>query len=258
MNESSLNNIGKSRDVLFIISSIIFNISVSLIYVTTKFNNSIFQLIAGITVILLIVPFSIVLVGYLRVKEEKKIIISLAVILFYLIYRGVNNDMRPLSFPLIPDFYTSSLAQFPINFLAGIFEAAGMDAYEPGGSCLCQCCYIPLVDHAFGAPLRRGGRRGHLFFGDDAIFNLYFFLRLGPFILKRPIQFWLQFGLLIFLKVLLIGFPAVHTIKEPICFFFQDNRGKSITRFQIIDILTDRTTFPFFAWIDTGIENYLV
>ena len=55
--------------------------------------------------------------------------------------------MRPLPYPLFSDFYTSGLAQFPINFLAGIFEAAGIYAYEPGGSCLCQCCYVLLVCH---------------------------------------------------------------------------------------------------------------
>ncbi|HEC37686.1 hypothetical protein LCGC14_1075050 [marine sediment metagenome] len=124
MNESSLNNIGKSRDVLFIISSIIFNISVSLIYVTTKFNNSIFQLIAGITVILLIVPFSIVLVGYLRVKEEKKIIISLAVILFYLIFelsldyilRIPFRDILSLHILYIVIFYAAEFSMIGIAF----------------------------------------------------------------------------------------------------------------------------------------------
>jgi len=71
-------------DIIFIISSIIFNISVSIVYLATKFGNMEILQISGLIVILLIIPFTITLIGYIKEKEEKKIIISLVIILFYL------------------------------------------------------------------------------------------------------------------------------------------------------------------------------
>jgi len=71
-------------DIIFIITSIIFNISVSIVYVASKINNMELLQVAGFIVILLIIPFAITLIGYLKENEEKKIIISLVIILFYL------------------------------------------------------------------------------------------------------------------------------------------------------------------------------
>lgn len=71
-------------DIIFIITSIIFNISVSIVYVASKLNNMELLQVAGFIVILLIIPFAITLIGYLKENEEKRIIISLVIILFYL------------------------------------------------------------------------------------------------------------------------------------------------------------------------------
>ena len=84
MRKSKSSNLGKSMDIIFIISSIIFNISVSIVYLATKFGNMEILQISGLIVILLIIPFTITLIGYIKEKEEKKIIISLVIILFYL------------------------------------------------------------------------------------------------------------------------------------------------------------------------------
>ena len=73
----------KPMDIIFIISSIIFNISVSVLYIAAKLSNMELLQVSGIIVILLIIPFTITLIGYIKEKEEKKIIISLVIILFY-------------------------------------------------------------------------------------------------------------------------------------------------------------------------------
>ena len=84
MSKSKSSNLGKSMDIIFIISSIIFNISVSIVYLATKLGNMEILQLSGLIVILLIIPFTITLIGYIKEKEEKKIIISLVIILFYL------------------------------------------------------------------------------------------------------------------------------------------------------------------------------
>jgi len=71
-------------DIIFIISSIIFNISVSIIYIAIKIGNLELVQVSGLIVILLIIPFTITLIGYIKEKEEKKILISLVIIIFYL------------------------------------------------------------------------------------------------------------------------------------------------------------------------------
>lgn len=84
MSKSKSSNLGKSMDTIFIISSIIFNISVSIVYLATKLGNMEILQVSGLIIILLIIPFTITLIGYIKEKEEKKIIISLIIILFYL------------------------------------------------------------------------------------------------------------------------------------------------------------------------------
>ena len=74
----------KLVDNIFIYSSIVFNISVSGVYVSTKLGNMTLTQVFGGIVIFLIAPFLITLLGYVRAKEEKKTIISNVIILFYL------------------------------------------------------------------------------------------------------------------------------------------------------------------------------
>ncbi|MFX1406087.1 MAG: hypothetical protein ACFFBW_03970, partial [Promethearchaeota archaeon] len=84
MSKSNSFSLGKLMDIIFITSSIIFNISVSIVYIATIVGNMELLQVAGFIVILLIIPFAITLVGYFKEKEQKKIIISIAIILFYL------------------------------------------------------------------------------------------------------------------------------------------------------------------------------
>ena len=69
-------------DILFICSSIIFNLSVSVVYVASKLGNMVLVQVCGGIVIFLIVPFTTALLGYMREKAEKRIILSHILILF--------------------------------------------------------------------------------------------------------------------------------------------------------------------------------
>jgi hypothetical protein len=74
----------KLIDIIFICSSVIFNISVSALYIATKLGDMVLVQVCGGIVISLIVPFTVTLLGYLREKEKKRTIISNVFILFYL------------------------------------------------------------------------------------------------------------------------------------------------------------------------------
>jgi hypothetical protein len=71
-------------DIIFIGASVLFFIFVSGIFLTTKFGNLELRWVLGILVMCLIVPYTVVLIGYVMEKPEKPVIISLGLILFYL------------------------------------------------------------------------------------------------------------------------------------------------------------------------------
>ena len=117
-------NLGKSMDIIFIVSSIIFNISVSIIYIATKIGNMKLLQVSGLIVILLIIPFTITLIGYIKLKEEKKIIISLVIILFYLFLELLLDyilmipfrEIIALHIPYIIVFYAADLSMIGVTF----------------------------------------------------------------------------------------------------------------------------------------------
>jgi len=79
----------KFNNLLFVISSIIFNLAVSGVYISSKIDaakidSSVPLKIFGGIVVLLIIPFIITFVGYIQIKAKKKMIISHIFILFYL------------------------------------------------------------------------------------------------------------------------------------------------------------------------------
>jgi len=116
--------LGKLMDIIFIISSIIFNISVSVLYIATKLSNMELLQVSGIIVILLIIPFTITLIGYIKEKEEKKIIISLVVILFYFFLEILLDyiliipfrDILALHIPYIIVFYAADFSMIGVTF----------------------------------------------------------------------------------------------------------------------------------------------
>jgi len=124
MSKSKSLKLNKTMDIIFITSSIIFNVSVSLVYLSTKLVIMDLLRISGLIVILLLVPFAITLIGYIKVKTEKKIIISLAIVLFYLILELLLDyillipfrDILSLHIPYIIIFYTAEFCLIGVTF----------------------------------------------------------------------------------------------------------------------------------------------
>ena len=116
--------LGKPMDIIFIISSIIFNILVSILYIATKFGNMEFVQVIGIIILFLIIPFTLTLIGYIKEKEEKKIIISLGVILFYFFLEILLDyilvipfrDILALHIPYILVFYAAVFSMIGVTF----------------------------------------------------------------------------------------------------------------------------------------------
>ena len=117
-------NLGKSMDIIFIISSIIFNILVSFLYIAAKFGNMELVQVIGIFILFLIIPFTITLIGYIKEKEEKKIIISLGLILFYFFVEILLDyilvipfrDILALHIPYIIIFYAAAFSMMGVTF----------------------------------------------------------------------------------------------------------------------------------------------
>gem|GEM_PF-4906405 len=77
---SNLPNFHTLNNILFIACAIIFNIGVSGVYLSSKFANGVLLETFGAIVVLLFIPFTISFIGYLKIKAEKKIIISLFIV----------------------------------------------------------------------------------------------------------------------------------------------------------------------------------
>ena len=114
----------KLMDFIFICSAIIFNISVSLVYLATKFDNMVLLQVSGSFVIVLIVPFSITLYGYLKKDAKRKIIIPHIAILFYLFLELLLDyilmipfrDILAIHIPYIVVFYAAEFSMVGVSF----------------------------------------------------------------------------------------------------------------------------------------------
>jgi len=116
--------VSKLVDAIFICSSVVFNISVSALYLATKFGNMQLVQVCGGIVISLIIPFTITLLGYTREKTEKKTIISHVLILFYLLLELLLDYIRRVPFreilaihiPYIIVFYAALFSMIAVSF----------------------------------------------------------------------------------------------------------------------------------------------
>ena len=114
----------KLMDFIFIFSTIIFNISVSLVYLSTKFDNMLLLQVSGSIVIVLIIPFSVTLYGYIKKDAERKIIIPHIAILFYLflellldyILNVPFRDILAIHIPYIIVFYAAEFSMVSVSF----------------------------------------------------------------------------------------------------------------------------------------------
>jgi hypothetical protein len=117
-------SMNKSMDVIFICSSVIFNISVSALYIATKLGDMRLVSVSGGIVISLIVPFAVTLLGYMRKKTEKKTILSHVFILFYLflelfldyILRIPFREILAIHVPYIIVFYAALFSMIAVSF----------------------------------------------------------------------------------------------------------------------------------------------
>jgi len=117
-------SMNKVMDVIFICSSVIFNISVSALYIATKLGDMRLVGVSGGIVISLIVPFAITLLGYMRKKAEKKTILSHVFILFYLflelfldyILRIPFREILAIHVPYIIVFYAALFSMIAVSF----------------------------------------------------------------------------------------------------------------------------------------------
>ena len=114
----------KLIDIIFTCSSVIFNISVSALYIATKLGDMVLVQVCGGIVISLIVPFTVTLLGYLREKEKKRTIISNVFILFYLslelvldyVLRIPFREILAIHVPYIVVFYTALFSMIAVSF----------------------------------------------------------------------------------------------------------------------------------------------
>jgi len=114
--------VNKSIDVIFICSSVIFNISVSALYIATKLGDIVLVKVFGGVVISLMIPFTITLLGYLREKATKKTIISNGIILFYLFLELLLDYILRIPFREILEIHVAYI----IVFYAALFSMIGV------------------------------------------------------------------------------------------------------------------------------------
>ncbi|MDH5788259.1 MAG: hypothetical protein OEZ40_08215 [Candidatus Bathyarchaeota archaeon] len=111
-------------DVVFICSSLVFNISVSALYIATKLGEMVIVQVCGGIIISLMVPFTITLLGYVRKKAKKRTIISHAFILFYLFLELLLDYILKIPFreilaihvPYIIVFYAALFSMIGVSF----------------------------------------------------------------------------------------------------------------------------------------------
>ena len=114
----------KLIDIVFVCSSVVFNISVSALYIAAKLGDMVFVQVCGGVVISLIVPFSITLLGYMREKAKKRTIISHVFILFYLslellldyVLRIPFREILAIHVPYIIVFYAALFSMIGVSF----------------------------------------------------------------------------------------------------------------------------------------------
>ena len=114
----------RSLDIIFVCSAIVFNISVSVLYIATKLDNLLLLRVCSAVVLSLIFPFTFTLLGYAKEKAEKKIMIPHLVILFYLFLELLLDYILVIPFreilaihvPYIVVFYAADFSMIGMSF----------------------------------------------------------------------------------------------------------------------------------------------
>lgn len=114
----------KSQNIIFVFSAVIFNILVSVVYISAKLDLTALLQISGFMFVSLIVPFTITLRGYMKNEVEKKIIISNMVVLLYLVLELLLDYILKIPFreilaihvPYIIVFYAAEFSMMSVSF----------------------------------------------------------------------------------------------------------------------------------------------
>jgi len=114
--------VNRLLDLIFICSSIIFNVSVSILYVEAKLGDMVIVQVSGAIVVSLMVPFTITLLGYVREKAKRRTLISNEVILFYLSLELVLDYVLRIPFREILTIHVPYI----IVFYAALFSMIGV------------------------------------------------------------------------------------------------------------------------------------
>ena len=112
------------HDIIFILSAVILNISISVIYISTKLDLTALQQTFGFVVISLIIPFTVTFREYLKKEAGLKISISNMIIIAYLLLELVLDyvlkipfrDILGIHIPYIILFYAAEFSIIHISF----------------------------------------------------------------------------------------------------------------------------------------------
>jgi hypothetical protein len=114
----------KLIDIIFICSSVVFNILVSALYIAFKFGDLMLVEVLGGIAISLIVPFTITLLGYLRGKAKKRTIIFNGIILIYLllellldyVLRIHIKEILAINLPFVIVFFAALFSMIYVSY----------------------------------------------------------------------------------------------------------------------------------------------
>jgi hypothetical protein len=114
----------KLIDIIFICSSVVFNILVSALYIAFKFGDLMLVEVLGGIAISLIVPFTITLLGYLREKAKKRTIIFNGIILIYLllellldyVLRIHIKEILAINIPFVIVFFAALFSMIHVSY----------------------------------------------------------------------------------------------------------------------------------------------
>ena len=114
----------KLIDIIFICSSVVFNILVSALYIAFKFGDLMLVEVLGGIAISLIVPFTITLLGYLREKAKKRTIIFNGIILIYLllellldyVLRIHIKEILAINLPFVIVFFAALFSMIYVSY----------------------------------------------------------------------------------------------------------------------------------------------
>ena len=112
------------HETVFIVSAIVFNLLVSTVYISTKYENMELVRTLGLFIVSLILPFGYTLRKFMENHDERRVIISNAVIIVYLVVELLLDiilvipfrDILWLHILYILVFYAAEFSMIGVSF----------------------------------------------------------------------------------------------------------------------------------------------